>query len=168
MKCSVAAVAATFLALLKAGDHLIISDVCYAGAYELATRILPGLGIEVTPVNLSRLDAVKAALRPNTRLIHAESPCNPLLRLTDLAGRFAAFASGTRDSDSQVVIDNLAAELDAVLAAFGLSFPDLDEEDWELVSRYLTGNQLLLDCLKQAAVPDREAIKDRLLLLPDA
>ena len=82
----VAAVAATFLALLKAGDHLIISDVCYAGAYELATRILPGLGIEVTPVNLSRLDAVKAALRPNTRLIHAESPCNPLLRLTDLAG----------------------------------------------------------------------------------
>lgn len=82
----VAAIAATFLALLKAGDHLIISDVCYAGAYELANRILPGFGIEVSPVNLSDLAAVKAALRPNTRLIHAESPCNPLLRLTDLAG----------------------------------------------------------------------------------
>ena len=82
----VAAVAATFLGLLKAGDHLIVSEVCYAGAYELATRILPDLGIEVTPVNLSDLDAVRAALRPNTRLIHAESPCNPILRLTDLAG----------------------------------------------------------------------------------
>lgn len=82
----VAAVAATFLALLKSGDHLIISDVCYAGAYELATRILPGFGIEVTPVNLSNLDALRSALRPNTKLIHAESPCNPLLRLTDLAG----------------------------------------------------------------------------------
>ena len=82
----VAAIAAVFLALLKAGDHLILSDVCYAGAYELATRILPGFGIEVTPVNLSDLAAVRAALRPNTRLIHAESPCNPLLRLTDLAG----------------------------------------------------------------------------------
>ena len=81
----VAAIAATFLSLLKSGDHLIISDVCYAGAYELATRILPGFGIEVTPVNLSNLDALKAALRPNTKLIHAESPCNPLLRLTDLA-----------------------------------------------------------------------------------
>lgn len=81
----VAAVAATFLGLLKAGDHLIVSEVCYAGAYELATRILPDLGIEVTPVNLSDLDAVRAALRPNTRLIHAESPCNPILRLTDLA-----------------------------------------------------------------------------------
>lgn len=80
----VAAIAATFLSLLKSGDHLIISDVCYAGAYELATRILPGFGIEVTPVNLSNLTALKAALRPNTKLIHAESPCNPLLRLTDL------------------------------------------------------------------------------------
>lgn len=82
----VAAIAATFLALLKSGDHLIISDVCYAGAYELANRILPGFGIEVTPVNLSDLDALKAAIRPNTKLIHAESPCNPLLRLTDLTG----------------------------------------------------------------------------------
>ena len=81
----VAAVAATFLGLLKAGDHLIVSEVCYAGAYELATRILPDLGIEVTAVNLSDLAATRAALRPNTRLIHAESPCNPILRLTDLA-----------------------------------------------------------------------------------
>ncbi len=81
----VAAIAATFLGLLKAGDHLIVSEVFYAGAFELATRILPDLGIEVTPVNLSDLDATRAALRPNTRLIHAESPCNPILRLTDLA-----------------------------------------------------------------------------------
>jgi methionine-gamma-lyase len=81
----VAAIAATFLGLLKAGDHLVISEVCYAGAFELATRILPDLGIEVTAVNLSDLAATRAALRPNTRLIHSESPCNPILRLTDLA-----------------------------------------------------------------------------------
>ena len=81
----VAAIAATFLGLLKSGDHLILSEVCYAGAYELATRILPDLGIAVTPVDLSDLAAVRAALRPSTRLIHAESPCNPILRLTDLA-----------------------------------------------------------------------------------
>ncbi|MDP4032836.1 MAG: aminotransferase class I/II-fold pyridoxal phosphate-dependent enzyme, partial [Pseudorhodobacter sp.] len=81
----VAAIAGVFLTLLKAGDHLIISDVTYAGAAELARVILPGLGIEVTPVNLSRPEDLRAALRPNTRLVHCESPCNPILRLTDLA-----------------------------------------------------------------------------------
>jgi cystathionine gamma-synthase len=81
----VAAAAAVFLTLLKAGDHLVVSDVCYAGVYELATRILPDLGIAVTPCDLTNPEAVRAALRPTTRLIHAETPCNPILRLTDLA-----------------------------------------------------------------------------------
>lgn len=78
----VAAIAAMCFTLLKAGDHLIVSDVCYAGASELARKVLPDYGIEVSAVNLS---AVAAALRPNTRLVHAETPCNPLLRLTDLS-----------------------------------------------------------------------------------
>jgi len=79
-----AALAATFLTFLKQGDHLLISDVCYAGANELARRILPDYGIEVTSVNMSRLDDVVAAFKPNTKLIHCESPCNPILRLSDL------------------------------------------------------------------------------------
>jgi len=81
----VAALAGMFLTLLKQGDHLIISDVTYAGAAELARKILPDFGIEVTPVNLTRPGALAAAMRPNTRLVHCESPCNPILRLTDLA-----------------------------------------------------------------------------------
>lgn len=81
----VAAIAAVFLSFLKAGDHLVISDVTYAGAAELARSILPDFGIEVTAVNLSRPEELRAALRPNTRLVHCESPCNPILRLTDLA-----------------------------------------------------------------------------------
>ncbi|MFE3836370.1 trans-sulfuration enzyme family protein [Pseudogemmobacter sonorensis] len=80
-----AAISGVFLTLLKAGDHLVISDVTYAGAAELARGILPDLGIEVTPVNLSCPHALRAALRPNTRLVYCESPCNPILRLTDLA-----------------------------------------------------------------------------------
>jgi cystathionine gamma-synthase len=86
-----AAIAGVFFTFLKAGDHLIVSDVCYAGAAELARRILPDYGIEVTAVNMSRIDAVEAAIRPNTRLIHCESPCNPIIRLTDL-GRVADLA----------------------------------------------------------------------------
>src|SRR5262245_51019240 len=80
-----AAISALFLTTLKAGDHLVISDVCYAGARELATHLLPRLGIEVSGVNLSRPEELRAALRPNTRLVHAETPCNPLLRLVDIA-----------------------------------------------------------------------------------
>lgn len=81
----IAAIAATFFTLLKAGDHLIVSDVCYAGANELARRVLPDFGIEVTAVDMSDLAALAAAFRPNTKLVHCETPCNPLLRLTDLA-----------------------------------------------------------------------------------
>jgi cystathionine gamma-synthase len=79
-----AAIAGMLLTLLKAGDHLIVSDVCYAGAAELTQRVLPDFGVEVTAVNMARLDQVEAAIRPNTRLIHCESPVNPILRLVDL------------------------------------------------------------------------------------
>ena len=81
----IAAIAATFLTLLRQGDHLIVSDVCYAGANELARRILPELGIAVTAVNMANPEEILAAFRPNTRLVHCETPCNPILRLTDLA-----------------------------------------------------------------------------------
>jgi methionine-gamma-lyase len=80
-----AAAAALFIGTLRTGDHLIISDVCYPGVRELASEVLTDLGVETTPVNLSDLNAVRGAIRPNTRLIHAETPCNPLLRLSDLS-----------------------------------------------------------------------------------
>lgn len=79
-----AAITGTLFTFLKAGDHLVVSDVCYAGAVELTQRVLPDFGIEVTPVNMARLDLVEAAMRPNTRLVHCESPVNPILRIVDL------------------------------------------------------------------------------------
>ncbi|WP_425336090.1 trans-sulfuration enzyme family protein [Sinorhizobium numidicum] len=101
----IAAIAATFLTLLKKGDHLIVSDVCYAGANELARRILPDYGIEITAVNMSRIEDIAAAFRPNTRLVHCESPCNPILRLTDLA----AVAALARDKGALVSVDSTLA-----------------------------------------------------------
>ncbi len=80
----IAAIAGTLFTFLKAGDHLVVSDVCYAGAVELTQRVLPDFGIEVTPVNMARLDLVEAAMRPNTRLVHCENPVNPILRIVDL------------------------------------------------------------------------------------
>ena len=79
-----AAGSAIFLSLLKAGDHAIVSDICYAGISELANDILPGLGIEISRVNLADPEAFGAALRPTTRLVHMETPVNPLTRITDI------------------------------------------------------------------------------------
>ena len=79
-----AAVTAIFLTHLSAGDHAIVSDVSYAGVAELARETLPRLGIEVSAVDLTDLAAVEAAVKSNTRLIHSESPANPIMRLTDL------------------------------------------------------------------------------------
>lgn len=79
-----AAASAIFMSKLCAGDHLIVSDIAYAGVAELARESLPRMGVEVSSVDLSDLTALKAALRPNTRLVHCESPANPILRLTDI------------------------------------------------------------------------------------
>jgi methionine-gamma-lyase len=80
-----AASTALLLGGLSAGDHLVASDTNYAGTAELMRRSLPRLGIAVTPVDTSDLAAVEAALRPETRLVWAETPANPILRLSDIA-----------------------------------------------------------------------------------
>jgi methionine-gamma-lyase len=79
-----AATTALFLHLLKSGDHIVLSDVAYAGVAEIARDMLPRLGIRVDPVDLSDPDALRRALRPETRLVYAETPANPILKLTDL------------------------------------------------------------------------------------
>ncbi|MDR2463703.1 MAG: PLP-dependent aspartate aminotransferase family protein, partial [Verrucomicrobiales bacterium] len=80
-----AAVSGLLLHLLRAGDHAIVSDVAYAALAELTNDLLPSLGIRITKVNTADLDELRRAARPETKLIYVETPCNPLLRLTDLA-----------------------------------------------------------------------------------
>lgn len=79
-----AAESAVFM-LLDAGDHLLLSDECYGGTYRLATQVLRRQGIAVELCDFADLDAVRAALRPNTRMIWIESPTNPLMKVVDLA-----------------------------------------------------------------------------------
>ena len=69
---------------LHAGDHAIVSDVAYAALSEMANEMIPDLGISITKVDTSDIDAVQQAVRPNTKLVYIETPCNPLLRLTDI------------------------------------------------------------------------------------
>lgn len=79
-----AAITALLFHTLHSGDHAIISDVAYAALSEMTNELIPSLGISINKVNTSDLEAIRNAVRPETRLIYIETPCNPLLRLTDI------------------------------------------------------------------------------------
>jgi len=80
-----AAVNATLLAFLSAGDHAVISDVAYGGTYRLCTMVLTRFGMEFTFADTSNPDEVKKAMRDNTRLILTETPANPTVKCSDIA-----------------------------------------------------------------------------------
>jgi len=79
-----AAINATMVALLNAGDHAIVSDVAYGGTYRLCTKVFSRFGVEFTFADTSDPDAVAGSIRENTRLILTETPANPTLKLTDV------------------------------------------------------------------------------------
>jgi len=97
-----AAVSALVFTFLSAGDHIIASEVCYAGSVELFGIHLPRFGIEVSLVDTSNLNQVRAALRPNTKLIYAETPANPILRISDIS-ELARIAHG---ADAFLAVDS--------------------------------------------------------------
>ncbi|MGB6728689.1 MAG: PLP-dependent aspartate aminotransferase family protein [Terracidiphilus sp.] len=74
------------VAMLRAGDHVVCSLDVYAGTVRLFDRIVSGYGIEIEYVDTSDLGAVEKAMKPNTKLVHIETPSNPLMVLTDIAG----------------------------------------------------------------------------------
>ncbi|HXS75819.1 MAG TPA: PLP-dependent aspartate aminotransferase family protein [Terracidiphilus sp.] len=73
------------VATLHTGDHLICSANVYGGTARLFNLIIQHYGIEIEYVDTADLDAVKAAIKANTKLIHIETPTNPLMVLTDIA-----------------------------------------------------------------------------------
>ncbi|MFT8705338.1 PLP-dependent aspartate aminotransferase family protein [Bifidobacterium aquikefiricola] len=82
----VAALAATFTTFLSSGDHAIFSDTTYIAAYRLLNEILPKkYGIETSIIDTSDAKNVERAIRPNTKLIHIETPANPTLKVSDIA-----------------------------------------------------------------------------------
>jgi cystathionine gamma-synthase len=92
-------------AALSPGDHVLIPNDAYGGTFRLFSKVLSRWGLTYTPVPLGDLDAVRAALRPATRMIWCETPTNPLLGIADLAG-LAAIA---RETGARVVVDNTFA-----------------------------------------------------------
>jgi cystathionine gamma-synthase len=91
--------------MLRPGDHIVIPDDAYGGTFRLVDKVLSLWGIEHTPVHQADLAAVRAAIRPNTRVIWCETPTNPLLAITDLAGLAAVAA----EAGAKLVVDNTFA-----------------------------------------------------------
>lgn len=97
-----AATATLCLALLKAGDRVVCSDIVYGGTFRFLREILQGFGVTSDFVDTSDPTALTAALRQPTRLVILESPANPTLKLTDIG----ACASIARQHGALVVVDN--------------------------------------------------------------
>ena len=91
--------------LCRPGDHVVLPDDAYGGTFRLVARVLANWGVEYTPVPLGDPDAVRAALRPTTRVIWCETPTNPLLGIADIA----ALAGIAHDAGARLVVDNTFA-----------------------------------------------------------
>ncbi|HSV66430.1 MAG TPA: cystathionine gamma-synthase [Mycobacteriales bacterium] len=92
-------------AALAPGDHVILPDDAYGGTFRLFARVLARWGVAYDPVPLSDLAAVRAAIRPTTRLVWCETPTNPLLGIADIT----ALAGLAHEHGALLVVDNTFA-----------------------------------------------------------
>jgi cystathionine gamma-synthase len=87
---------------LNPGDHMILMDDIYGGTFRISTTIFGKYGIEYDFVDLSDLDAVKKAVKPNTKMIFIETPSNPLMKVADIA----AVSAIAHENGAISVVDN--------------------------------------------------------------
>jgi methionine-gamma-lyase len=99
------AVSTVFLALMSASDHLVGTDSVYGPSRGLVEKHLARFGVSSTFVNTSRLDDIRAALRPQTRVLFVESPSNPAMLVTDIK----AAAAIAHEHGCLLVVDNTFA-----------------------------------------------------------
>lgn len=95
----------TILHLLAPGDHVLCGDDVYGGTFRLLDKVMKPLGITYTMVDMRDPAVVRAALRPETRLVWMETPTNPMLKIFDIA----AVAAIARGAGARLVVDNTFA-----------------------------------------------------------
>ena len=93
------------MTLLQAGDHVVVTDNTYGGTYRLFERVLRKYQLDFSYVDTSDLDEIRRAIRPSTRMLFLETPTNPVLRITDLAGACEI----AHEHQVVVVVDNTFA-----------------------------------------------------------
>ena len=96
-----AAVLSVF-SLLSKGDHVIISDDIYGGTYRLIEELWRGYGIDFEYVDIGDSQKVRSLVKPNTRMIYAETPTNPMMKVADIA----ALSEIAKSAGALLVVDN--------------------------------------------------------------
>jgi cystathionine beta-lyase/cystathionine gamma-synthase len=91
--------------LVKKGDHVVCSNMTYGGTYRYYTKILANYGVSFSFVDTSRPDDVKKAIRPETKMLHLETPTNPTMQLCDIA----KLSELAHRNGAVVVVDNTFA-----------------------------------------------------------
>lgn len=92
----------TLMTLVKAGEHVVCSQNVYGGTYRYFSQILENYDLSFTWVDSTDLEAVRAAMRENTRIVYIETPTNPMMEVTDIAGA-AAIA---HENGALLAVDN--------------------------------------------------------------
>ena len=98
----IAAISTTILTMCGQGDHIVASDTLYGCTYALLSHTLPKFGIEVTFVRANDPANIKAAMKPNTKMVYVETPANPTLAMIDLE----AAANVAHEGGAMLVVDN--------------------------------------------------------------
>jgi cystathionine beta-lyase/cystathionine gamma-synthase len=146
----------TFLHLFEPGDHVLSGDDVYGGTFRLMDKVMKPKGIASSFVDLASPDAIRAALRPETKLVWLETPSNPMLKIFDIA----MVAEIAHAHGAKVIVDNtfatpilqspLALGADAVLHS---------------TTKYLNGHS---DVVGGAIVTSDDALAERLRFLQNA
>ena len=147
---------ASVLCLFSSGDHLVVARDIYGGTFRLLHRLFPRFGLAVDFVDATDLSAIKKAVKPETKAIYLETPSNPLLRITDLAGAVAL----AREHRLLAIVDNtfmtpywqkpLTLGADIVVHS---------------ATKYLAGHS---DCLAGLAVVRDKALAEELAFIQNA
>lgn len=88
--------------LLKKGDHVLLTDDIYGGTFRICDEIFTNVGAEFTYVDMSYLDEVRKAVRPETKMIFVETPTNPMMKVADIA----ELSKIAKEADALLVVDN--------------------------------------------------------------
>lgn len=109
------AITPVLMQLCEAGEHIVSSRTIYGGTYAFLKNFAPRLGINTSFVDITKLDAVEAAITPKTKVLYCESVSNPLLEVADIKG----LAELAKKHKLKLVVDNTFSPLSISPANFG-------------------------------------------------
>lgn len=141
---------------LKAGDHVIATNDLYGGTYRIFTKIFAPYGIEFSFVDLGNLAEFEGAIRPNTRMVWAETPTNPMLKIIDIE----KVAHICTEKGLQLVVDN-------TFASPYLQNPLDLGADWVMhsVTKYINGHS---DVVMGVVMGREEADREKLAFIQNS